>query len=53
MKHETESANRRKKPIGENEDVEFSPELADEDDVEALQRVEAADCRQQADSDEE
>ncbi|HZG84157.1 MAG TPA: YfhD family protein [Paenibacillus sp.] len=34
-------------PIGKNEDVEFSRELADEDDLEALERMEAADRRQQ------
>ncbi|HUC93214.1 MAG TPA: YfhD family protein [Paenibacillus sp.] len=32
-------------PIGTNEDVEFSEELADEDDREARRRAEAADCR--------
>lgn len=34
-------------PIGKNEDVEFSEELADEDDLEAVKRAEAADNREQ------
>lgn len=38
---------RKKRPIGKNEDVEFSRELADEDDLEALERMEAADRRQE------
>ena len=33
-------------PIAENEDVEFSEAYADEDDMEALERAEAADRRQ-------
>jgi hypothetical protein len=33
-------------PIAKNEDVEFSAELADEDDMEAQQRANAADHRQ-------
>lgn len=33
-------------PIAKNEDVEFDMELADEDDLEALERMEAADKRQ-------
>lgn len=36
-------------PIGKNEDVEFSEALADEDDLEAVERAEAADNRQQND----
>lgn len=32
---------------GKNEDVEFSEALADEDDLEAVERAEAADRRQQ------
>lgn len=32
-------------PIAKNEDVEFSRELADEDDMEAVARMEAADKR--------
>lgn len=35
----------RKVPIGSAEDVEFSAELADEDDIEAKQRAEAASRR--------
>ena len=34
-------------PIGKNEDVEFSEALADEDDLEAVERAEAADARQE------
>jgi len=34
-------------PVAKNEDVEFSRELADEDDLEALERMEAADRRQE------
>ncbi|TLS53747.1 YfhD family protein [Paenibacillus antri] len=37
----------RQLPIGKNEDVEFSRELADEDDLEALERMHAADRRQE------
>lgn len=33
--------------IGKNEDVEFSEALADSDDLEARERAEAADERQQ------
>lgn len=36
-----------KLPIAKNEDVEFSRELADEEDMEALERMEAADRRQE------
>jgi hypothetical protein len=32
-------------PVAKNEDVEFSVELADEDDREAMQRAEEADQR--------
>ncbi|ASS66866.1 MULTISPECIES: YfhD family protein [unclassified Paenibacillus] len=32
-------------PLGKNEDVEFSRELADREDLEALQRAEEADRR--------
>ncbi|MFC4103995.1 YfhD family protein [Paenibacillus xanthanilyticus] len=32
-------------PIGKNEDVEFSAELADADDLEAQKRAAAADAR--------
>lgn len=34
-------------PIGKNEDVEFSRELADQDDLEARERAAEADARQQ------
>ncbi|WP_274363238.1 YfhD family protein [Paenibacillus thermotolerans] len=34
-------------PIAKNEDVEFSRELADEEDMEAMKRMEAADRRQE------
>ncbi|MEC0247898.1 YfhD family protein [Paenibacillus chitinolyticus] len=34
-------------PIGKNEDVEFSSEEADSEDLEALQRANAADSRQE------
>lgn len=35
-------------PIGKNEDVEFSQELADANDFEAQRRAEAADGRQES-----
>jgi hypothetical protein len=38
---------RQELPIAKNEDVEYSSKLADEDDVEAVERAEAADTRQQ------
>lgn len=41
------SANRSKSLLGHNEDVEFSEELADQEDWEALERSERADRRQQ------
>ena len=34
-------------PVAKNEDVEFDGELADEDDLEALERAKAADRRQE------
>lgn len=34
-------------PVAKNEDVEFSAERADADDVEAVERAEAADYRQE------
>jgi hypothetical protein len=37
----------KKLPIAKNEDVEFSRERADQDDLEAVERMEAADQRQQ------
>jgi hypothetical protein len=39
--------NNNKLPVGKKEDVEFSRELADNEDLEALKRMEAADRRQQ------
>ena len=42
--NENKQAN-RKLPVAKNEDVEFSLELADEDDREAKQRAEEADQR--------
>ena len=36
-----------KMPIGHSEDVEFSEDLADQEDWEALERSERADARQQ------
>ncbi|HZG57671.1 YfhD family protein [Paenibacillus sp.] len=47
MKDANQQQAQKKLPIGMNEDVEFSRELADEDDMEALERMEAADRRQQ------
>lgn len=35
-------------PIAKNEDVEFSMEMADEEDLEALERMKAADQRAQS-----
>lgn len=40
--------NKRKEPISINEDIKFQMELADEDDLKALERAEAADRRVQA-----
>jgi hypothetical protein len=37
----------RKLPIAKNELVEYSSEMADEDDIEAVERAEEADNRQQ------
>ncbi|MDQ1912897.1 YfhD family protein [Paenibacillus sp. GD4] len=37
----------RQLPIAKNEDVEFSAELADADDMEAAERGDQADARQQ------
>lgn len=44
----TNETNNSKKqlPIAKNEDVEFTAELADEDDMEAQLRAKAADYRQ-------
>lgn len=41
------SANGKNLPIGHNNDVEFSDDLADQEDWEALERSERADARQQ------
>jgi hypothetical protein len=38
----------KKLPIAKNEDVEFSMEAADEEDIEAVKRMEAADSRQES-----
>jgi hypothetical protein len=37
---------KRRLPTAQNEDVEFSAEAADSDDLEAQQRAESADARQ-------
>ena len=37
---------KRRLPIGQNEDVAFSAESADSDDLEAQQRAESSDARQ-------
>lgn len=42
-----ESCRETELPVAKNEDVEFAAELADEDDLEAQQRAEAADDRQE------
>lgn len=44
-KNDPENVNFGELPIAENEDVEFSEELADEDDKAAQQRAAAADSR--------
>ena len=44
-KNNLEKINFAELPIGQNEDVEFSEELADEDDRKAQQRARAADER--------
>ncbi|MGG6314318.1 YfhD family protein [Paenibacillus macerans] len=41
------SGKAQKMPIEHNQDVEFSEELADQEDWEALERSERADARQQ------
>ncbi|MCS7458506.1 YfhD family protein [Paenibacillus doosanensis] len=38
----------QKLPIAKNEDVEYDAEFADEEDMEAGQRAEQADARQQS-----
>ncbi|MCI3923225.1 YfhD family protein [Paenibacillus sp. TRM 82003] len=42
-----EEGKNNKLPVAKNEDVEFSRELADDEDMEALERMEAADRRQE------
>lgn len=42
----SQKSERRKLPIAKAEDVEFSMEKADAEDLEALERMEAADKRQ-------
>ncbi|WP_081824065.1 YfhD family protein [Paenibacillus sp. UNC451MF] len=37
----------QKLPVAKNEDVEYNAEFADEEDLEALERAEQADSRQQ------
>ncbi|WP_199624721.1 YfhD family protein [Paenibacillus alkalitolerans] len=44
---ENNNRDHRKLPIAKNEDVEFSRDLADADDLEAAERAEAADRRQE------
>jgi hypothetical protein len=47
MSMDKSQTNERKKlPVAKNEDVEFSMEKADADDMAALERMEAADKRQ-------
>lgn len=50
MKQNNQPRNRFKKKlaIGKNEDVEFSAEAADAEDVEAVRRMNAADNRQES-----
>lgn len=45
--NELNNSEEQQLPIAKNEDVEFSAELADEDDVEAQERANAADYRQE------
>lgn len=52
MNEPYQEADRQRKdnlPIAKGEDVEFSSEVADEDDMEAVQRAESAEQRQQND----
>lgn len=48
MAKDNERSERKKLPIARSEDVEFSMEQADDEDLEALERMEAADKRQEA-----
>jgi hypothetical protein len=43
----SEEKEKRKLPIAKNEQVEFSSEMADVDDIEAVIRAEEADNRQE------
>jgi len=38
---------KRELPVAKNEDVEYSAEMADEEDLEAAERAQEADARQQ------
>ncbi|WP_079910568.1 YfhD family protein [Paenibacillus sp. 32352] len=38
----------KKLPVAKNEDVEYNAEFADEEDLEARERAEQADARQQS-----
>lgn len=38
----------QKLPVAKNEDVEYNAEFADEEDLEAVERAEQADARQQS-----
>lgn len=45
MEDQREHNRNKQLPVTHNEDVEFSREAADEDDIEALQRAESAEQR--------
>lgn len=47
MARNNKQEKQRNLPIAKNEDVEFSAELADADDLEAAERGDMADARQQ------
>ncbi|ULL17672.1 YfhD family protein [Paenibacillus sp. H1-7] len=48
MKNKQQSLQKnRKLPIAKNEDVDYSAEMADENDLEAVERANQADTRQQ------
>lgn len=52
MNEQYEEAGRQRKdnlPVAKKEDVEFSAEVADAEDLEAVERAEAADQREQND----
>lgn len=42
-----ENNSEKQLPVGKNEDVEFSQDIADDNDVEAQERAKAADNRQE------